>query len=470
MKRPVFHQTDIFHPHADPDDHWDLACNYALASRGDISLLGVMIDYPPWAGDPAICAVAQMNFIAGLAVPAVVGSPLPMTSRTDAQPGADLPSHAAADALLDALRKSPEPVIINIVGSCRDIALAGLKDPALFSKKCAAIYLNAGTGSPDPEKSAVLEYNVQRNPASYAAIFDLPCPVYWMPCWDEVAWTVQERKVMEWSTHYRFQQSEILSHLSPVMQNYFLYALDRSVNQSWLRYLLDPVNPDLLEKYRSMERSMWSTAAFFHEAGYSVDGKGNIVPLERIGTSGVFAFEPVSVTCDDAGVTRWRIDSSSTNRFKFHVVDMNNYQTAMVTAMRSLLIPLTRSIVQQEDRMEVPVEVYRGLYVKGSLKNTSDGVQFTLKNNILEATVNAVNSISVDGAAFAPDRIVLKSGEVERPGNTVNPADPFILALDAEAIFKVKSGPVSAGKHTMVISFTAELVGKVEFDVTDTIN
>jgi len=101
MKRPVFHQTDIFHPHADPDDHWDLACNYALAKRGDISLLGVMIDYPPWVGDPAIAAVAQMNFITGLNVPAVVGTSQPMAARTDGQPGADPAAHAAADALLN---------------------------------------------------------------------------------------------------------------------------------------------------------------------------------------------------------------------------------------------------------------------------------------------------------------------------------------------------------------------------------
>jgi len=470
MKRPVYHQTDIFHPHADPDDHWDLACNYALASRGDTSLLGIMIDYPPWAGDPAIAAVAQMNFITGLAVPVVVGMPQPMMSRKDAQPDADLPSHAAANALLNVLRQSPEPVVINIVGSCRDIALAGLKDPGLFSKKCAAIYLNAGTGSPDPQKSAVLEYNVQRNPASYAAIFDLPCPVYWMPCWDEVAWTVQERKVMEWSTHYQFRQGEILSHLSPVMQNYFLYALDRSSNQNWLRYLLDPVDPALLEKYGAMERSMWSTAAFFHQAGYSVDRSGNIVPLERISKDGVFAFEPVSVTCDDMGVTRWRLDRASSTRFKFHVLDLQNYQQAMVTAMRSLLTPLTRLVVHEEARMEVPVEVYRGLYVMGSLKNTAGGIQFTLKNNILDAAVNSLNSVSVDGVAFTPDRIAIKSGEVERPGNSVNPANPFLLTLDAEAVFKVKSGPVSAGEHRLVISFTAELVGKVEFDVTDTIN
>jgi len=178
MSRPVCHQTDIFHPHADPDDHWDLACNYALASRGDIELQGIMIDYPPWAGDPALAAVAQLNFITGLAVPVVVGTSQSMSSRTDAQPGADPATHGAANFLLNVLRQSAEPVVINIVGSCRDIALAGLKDPGLFKEKCAAIYLNAGTGSPLKEKAAEIEYNVQRNPASFAAIFDLPCPVY----------------------------------------------------------------------------------------------------------------------------------------------------------------------------------------------------------------------------------------------------------------------------------------------------
>ena len=30
-KVPVIHQTDCFHHHADPDDHWDLASQFALA-------------------------------------------------------------------------------------------------------------------------------------------------------------------------------------------------------------------------------------------------------------------------------------------------------------------------------------------------------------------------------------------------------------------------------------------------------
>src|SRR5258705_13876458 len=32
--RPLVHVTDLFRPHDDPDDHWDLATVYALARRG----------------------------------------------------------------------------------------------------------------------------------------------------------------------------------------------------------------------------------------------------------------------------------------------------------------------------------------------------------------------------------------------------------------------------------------------------
>jgi hypothetical protein len=67
-KTPMLHVTDLFRPHMDPDDHWDLACVYALAYRGDIDLKGVLIDHPPENADgrnPDIAAVAQMNLIVG---------------------------------------------------------------------------------------------------------------------------------------------------------------------------------------------------------------------------------------------------------------------------------------------------------------------------------------------------------------------------------------------------------------------
>ena len=52
----VVHQTDLYRPHQDPDDHWDLACQYALAKLGRQRLGGILLDYPyeGGPGDPDI--------------------------------------------------------------------------------------------------------------------------------------------------------------------------------------------------------------------------------------------------------------------------------------------------------------------------------------------------------------------------------------------------------------------------------
>ncbi|MHC4745051.1 MAG: nucleoside hydrolase, partial [Planctomycetota bacterium] len=213
---PMIHATDLFRPFNDPDDHWDLACVYALAYRGDIDLKAIVIDFPLPGKKADTAAIAQLNLITGLNIPAVVGCPLPMKSRNDTQPQAGPGDHKAIEKVLEILRSSPEKVVINVTGCCRDIALAGKKDPALFKEKCSAIYLNAGAAITPP--NAKLEYNVGLDKASYAAVFDLPCPIYWMPCFHQMhdPWHVRQ-----FGTFYKFKQSKILPHLSEQMQKYF---------------------------------------------------------------------------------------------------------------------------------------------------------------------------------------------------------------------------------------------------------
>jgi hypothetical protein len=328
-KVTMLHATDLFRPHVDPDDHWDLACMYALARLGDIDLKAVVIDFPPTGKDPDIAAVAQLNHITGLAVPVVVGSPLRMKSRDDIQPYAGPSDHNAADMVLDVLRASPQPVVINITGCCRDIALAGKKDPQLFKKKCAAIYLNAGAGSPKNDPGAKLEYNVSLDRAAYAAIFDLPCPLYWMP------WFVRE-----YGTFYKFRQSKILRDLSDKMQNYFAYMLGKVKSSDWLQYLTGEKDGKLLAQHGANDRNMWCTAGFLHATGNSVSRRGDILPADKAGTSSVFTFDPIQVRCSDNGVTEWATDDKSKDRYIFHVRDVKNYQAAVTQAMKSLLMSL----------------------------------------------------------------------------------------------------------------------------------
>ena len=167
---PLLHVTDLYHPHNDPDDHWDVATVYALAKMERVRLLGVLIDYPlktkPDAfGGPAVQAVAQLNHIAGFAVPVAVGASV---SYSDVVSGAAQLAdwdRRGVDFILETLRSAPEPVAISVVGSCRDVALAGREHPEVFREKCRGIYLNAGTGTFDPAKGANQEWNVMLDPA-----------------------------------------------------------------------------------------------------------------------------------------------------------------------------------------------------------------------------------------------------------------------------------------------------------------
>ncbi len=336
----VIHATDLFRPHCDPDDHWDLACVFALAYTGQIDLQGVLIDFAPPQKDshnPDVMAVAQMNYVTGLHVPVSVGAPRPMRSRHDSQPEADASEHVGIDMVLDILRSSPKPVIIQITGSCRDIAIAGKKAPQLFADKCAGIYLNAGTGSPDEAKAAQLEYNVSLAPLSYAALFDLPCPIYWMPCFEEMK---SGRVVMEYGTHYLFRQREILPHLSERMQNFFAYVLGQKQDHRWLTYLTGPREEPLLETLGGQDRHMWCTGGFLHAAGKTVVADGSIVERDQAGDSGVFSFDPIRLSCSDEGVTRWDHEEAPRGRYLFHVRRTANYQEAMTKAMKSLLMRL----------------------------------------------------------------------------------------------------------------------------------
>ena len=68
---PVIYCTDLFHPHDDPDDHFDLATLYAMP---ELDIKGVVLDQ----GRKQLerlgrIPVSQMNRITGRKVPAVIG-------------------------------------------------------------------------------------------------------------------------------------------------------------------------------------------------------------------------------------------------------------------------------------------------------------------------------------------------------------------------------------------------------------
>jgi hypothetical protein len=332
---PMIHATDLYHTHGDPDDHYDLASNYALAYSKHIDLKGILIDYPPKRrlGDPDVMGVSQLNYLTGLVVPAIVGSPYLMNDRNDIQRNAGRIEHQGINWVIDTLKNSQSPIVINIVGAATDIAIAAKKEPSLFNKKCKAIYLNAGSAFTGIDNK--LEFNVRLNPSAYAAIFDVSCPVYWLPCWNET----EIREVGEYGSYYSFLQNDILPYLPKKLLNFFLFMLGQNKGHKWLEYLNGEPKQDLLTTFTDRYRGMWCTAGFLHAVGKKVTAEGEIVSITSKKDS-VFSFNPVKVTCNEDGYTTWKVDNHSKNRFIFHVDDLTNYQKAMTVALKNLLLQL----------------------------------------------------------------------------------------------------------------------------------
>jgi len=348
VSRPLVHVTDLFRPHDDPDDHWDLATVYALTRRGDLDLLGILTDNPENLPDvykgacsPDVAAVAQLNYLTDRAVPVATGTIWP--SRPGDKVREDnLPKDLqGVNMLLDILRQSSKPVAITVVGSCQDVAIAGKQEPQLFSAKCAGIYLNAGCGNQDPElqkKDGEVEWNVHLNRGAYASLFELPCPIYWLPCFNTFANTALAG---EYGTCWTFRQEEVLAHLSTRAQTYFAYVLSKGSGINWLSYLLDSRNETTARQYYDEVRGMYSTASFIHAAGKTVTVEGQIVSLEAAGESAVYEFMPIDVRCNEHGITAWQKAKGPTDRCIFHIRDMDKYPKAMASALKSTLLELS---------------------------------------------------------------------------------------------------------------------------------
>jgi len=334
MPTAIIHQTDLFRPYNDPDDHWDLACVYALAARGAFTLRGILIDAPPQPRfNPDVEAVAQMNALHALAVPCVVGAAQPLHTPGETLADRDPAERAAAAWLLEMLDAAEDPVLITVVGSCRDVALAATTSPELFRHRCAGVYLNAGYGAPRVAEDWELEYNVQRDVAAYRAMFGLPCPLYWLPCFQDP----RRGEVTEWGTLWWFRQSQILEGLGPALQRYFAYALGRADRLGWFQYLRGGEPQAAMDELGEDIRSMWSTAGLLHAAGMTVGPGGELVALGTPAIDPVFEFVPVRVRCSEGGQTRWDRHVASDNRYLFRVRHPDLYCEAMRRALDAVL-------------------------------------------------------------------------------------------------------------------------------------
>ena len=120
--------------------------------------------------------------------------------------------------------------------------------------------------------------------------------------------------------------------------------------------------------------------------------------------------------------------------------------------------------------MQVPAFLLRRLYVKGSLRNENGGFAFDLKNSLGSGYAESVLPLTIDGAEVPIASAAFVTDGEALPFPDVSSDRPMTLGMNKVVTVTVDGRTLDAGKHKIGIGFMVTGMGKMEFDVTDTID
>lgn len=117
----------------------------------------------------------------------------------------------------------------------------------------------------------------------------------------------------------------------------------------------------------------------------------------------------------------------------------------------------------------IPSMVLKQLYTFGSLRNTSEGVRFSLKNRLSDATVTGLHSVSFDGEPVPVEKLslVLDTGERLLPQELHGKPVDFPLRRSLDILADV--GPLEDGIHRIEVKFDAQPFGTLKLKVDGSI-
>lgn len=316
---PVIYCTDLFHPHDDPDDHFDLAVLFAIP---ELDVKAIILDQGEKQKQrPGAIPVSQMNSISGRTVPAVAGLAHPLKHPADKALDQPAEFQGGVALILRTLRESPVPVMVAAVGSMRDLAAAFNREPELCRKKMGRLLVFIGEAS-DP---GFREYNVGLDPQAFVGLMRSGLPAWWVPCFDGGLWQNRGHASF-WKAAHR----DLLRTAAPEVVQFFIYALEKEKSEG-VAFLSQPVEPPRKEKLFAGQRNLWCTVIF--EALAWPAGKT---------ANDVFQFTPIDVAISNDGAVRYDSEDGSRRVMRFEVRDPATYAANMTEATAEALGRLPR--------------------------------------------------------------------------------------------------------------------------------
>jgi alpha-galactosidase len=118
----------------------------------------------------------------------------------------------------------------------------------------------------------------------------------------------------------------------------------------------------------------------------------------------------------------------------------------------------------------IPNFLLKGLYVKGSLRNTSQGCEFTLQNDLGSATVTRLIHLKIDGTPVQREQLVLIPPDGSPiPACVVGPQAPLSLTVGSTLALRIAELRLQPGKCRLQLRFQTQELGELEIKVTDVV-
>ena len=118
----------------------------------------------------------------------------------------------------------------------------------------------------------------------------------------------------------------------------------------------------------------------------------------------------------------------------------------------------------------VPGFLLRRLYVKGSLSNTDDGVQFQLLNRLGSGYARRLLPLSLDGREIPSENCSFSLNGTRYSFNKVSNELPFTLDFNKATTISISGEHLDGGPHTINLGFEVAGLGVLKFDFTDVLS
>ena len=116
----------------------------------------------------------------------------------------------------------------------------------------------------------------------------------------------------------------------------------------------------------------------------------------------------------------------------------------------------------------VPAFIIRRLYVKGSLRNTLNGWQFTHRNTLGSGYAKGLVPIRLDDMEEIPmERTSFENDGLTVSFDQVNEDNTFGLEMNREIIITVTGDQLTAGSHSVYFGCVVPGLGLIGFDFSD---